>query len=84
MKAQSVLSELGRNVLGLKLETSESVEEPDAETEALVASLVEERNEFRKAGQWQKADEIRSKLSELGVTLEDTPKGTIAIRKKKR
>jgi len=41
-----------------------------------VIRLVEERARYRNAKQWQRADEIRKKLAELGVTLEDTKTGT--------
>ena len=34
--------------------------------------LAEERVKCRKEKNWQRADEIRNKLAELGVTLEDT------------
>jgi len=37
-----------------------------------VIRLAEERVNCREAKNWQRADEIRSKLAELGVTLEDT------------
>ena len=37
-----------------------------------VRRLIEERTNCRKQKKWQRADEIRSKLAELGVTLEDT------------
>jgi len=43
---------------------------------ARVNRLVEERVKCRKEEKWQRADEIRSKLAELGVTLEDTKTGT--------
>jgi len=43
---------------------------------ALVNRLIEERTNCRKAKNWQRADEIRNKLAELGVTLEDTKAGT--------
>jgi cysteinyl-tRNA synthetase len=41
-----------------------------------VNRLVEERLKCRKAKKWQRADEIRKKLAELGVILEDTKTGT--------
>ena len=43
---------------------------------ARVNRLVEERTDCRKYKNWQRADEIRNKLAELGVTLEDTKTGT--------
>jgi cysteinyl-tRNA synthetase len=84
LKAQSILSELGRNVLGLKLETSEFMGEPIPEIAQQVNRLVEERNRLRKAKKWQEADKIRAKLDKMGVTLEDTPEGTIIRAKRKR
>jgi cysteinyl-tRNA synthetase len=42
----------------------------------LVDRLVEERLNCRKEKKWQRADEIRKKLAELGVILEDTKEGT--------
>jgi cysteinyl-tRNA synthetase len=41
-----------------------------------VHRLVEERLNCRKEKKWQRADEIRNKLDELGVLLEDTKAGT--------
>jgi cysteinyl-tRNA synthetase len=39
---------------------------------------------MRKAKQWQKADEIRAKLAEMGVFLEDTTTETKVIWKRKK
>jgi len=44
--------------------------------------LISIRERLREAKEWQLADEIRAKLDELGITLEDTPKGTVPKRKK--
>ena len=82
-KAKSVLLELARNVLGLKLETLEFSREASPEIEARVNRLVEERNRLRVVRQWQKADEIRAKLAELGAVLEDTPEGVKIVWKRK-
>ncbi len=49
---------------------------PTPELELRVNRLVEERSRCRKAKEWQRADEIRTKLAELGVDLEDTPEVT--------
>ena len=43
----------------------------DEEIEALIA----ERQAAREEKNWAEADEIRDKLSEMGITLEDTPQG---------
>ena len=43
----------------------------DAEIEA----LIEERTNARKEKNWARADEIRNKLTEMGIVLEDTPQG---------
>ena len=61
-------------VLGLKLrESAEAATNVDAEVEALIT----EREQARSAKNWARADEIRKLLSEQGVTLEDTPHGTL-------
>ncbi len=90
-KAQSTLISLAREVLGLKLPETRTVQTvsvgggavkisgrlgirriiPDA-VSARVHRLVEERVKCREEEKWQRADEIRSKLAELGVALEDT------------
>lgn len=46
-----------------------------------VERLIEERNEARKAKNWQRADEIRDLLQEKGIILEDTPQGVRWKRK---
>ncbi len=82
-RARNVLLELARKVLGLKLETFEFTREASPEIEANVNRLVEERNRLRATKQWQKADEIRVKLAELGAVLEDTPEGVKIVWKRK-
>jgi cysteinyl-tRNA synthetase len=42
-----------------------------------IEGLIQEREEARKAGQWDKADQIRKKLDEMGVELTDTKARTI-------
>jgi len=84
--AQSTLEQLAKDVLGLKLQRNIHVEAsvtiglkatanatyiPDA-VNARINRLVEERIKCRKEKNWQRADEIRNKLAELGGTLEDT------------
>ena len=65
---EQLLSELGQSV------------ENQADGEQLVPSLVQRfitlRAEARKAKNFARADQIRQRLAQLGVTLEDRPGGT--------
>jgi cysteinyl-tRNA synthetase len=45
--------------------------------DADVEKLIEERNKARKEKNWKRSDEIRDKLLKMGITLDDTPKGTV-------
>jgi cysteinyl-tRNA synthetase len=73
VEGREVLSELA-NILGLTLELPE---QPPLDAEPFIKLLISTRNQLREAEQWQLADEIRAKLGELGIALEDTPKGTV-------
>ncbi|MGM8216208.1 cysteine--tRNA ligase [Bacillaceae bacterium W0354] len=63
------------NVLGFSLKVDKEI--LDEEVEA----LIEERVNARKERNFQRADEIRDQLDELGIILEDTPQGTRWKRK---
>ncbi len=39
--------------------------------------LIRQREEMRKRGQWKEADEIRRKLADRGIIVQDTPEGTL-------
>ncbi|MEJ2046847.1 MAG: cysteine--tRNA ligase [Dehalococcoidia bacterium] len=94
-EAQNTLVSLGRKVLGLKLPRIFNVEvsdgilmraTPDATVtpstvDTRVNRLVEERVNCRKDKDWQRADEIRNGLAELGVILEDTKGETVVTYK---
>jgi len=88
--AKEVLLSLAREVMGLKLPriiyaqaslkgsgtlSARGTVIPGS-VNARVNRLIEERTNCRKYKNWQRADEIRNKLAELGVTLEDTKAGT--------
>jgi cysteinyl-tRNA synthetase len=93
--AQNTLISLARGVLGLKiprnirvqstvsigLKATANVTVIPGTVNARVTRLIEERVNCRKEKKWQRADEIRKKLEELGVTLEDTKAGTTATYK---
>jgi cysteinyl-tRNA synthetase len=51
--------------------------DPGMNVEQLIQLLIETREKLRKAKQWQLADMVRQRLTGLGISLEDTPKGTI-------
>ena len=42
-----------------------------------IEKLIQERNEARAAKDFQKADDIRNKLNEMGIEIEDTADGTV-------
>jgi cysteinyl-tRNA synthetase len=58
------------SVLGLKLLEIKKVRTPEE-----ILKLVREREKYRKNGLWQKADEMRKKIKELGWWVEDTKEG---------
>jgi len=96
--AKKVLLSLAREVLGLKLpetriilgkaslkisgKLSAKATVIPGTVNSHVKRLIEERADCRKRKDWQRADEIRNKLAELGVTLEDTKTGTAIIYKR--
>lgn len=75
--AQKTLCELS-DVLGLALTPPPDAGSGGANVavKPFVDLLVEVRSSLRTAKQWELADKVRDRLSELGVALEDTPSGT--------
>jgi cysteinyl-tRNA synthetase len=71
--AQATLRELA-GVLGLRLDPQQKAKGKDVAP--FVELLIEIRAELRKAKQFALADMVRTRLSDLGVTLEDGPQGT--------
>ncbi len=63
-----------------KLEYEKVIDSPDAEVH--IEFIRELRDALRRDKKFQSADEIRAKLAELGISLEDTPKGTVWKRKR--
>ncbi|MBI2868048.1 MAG: cysteine--tRNA ligase [Chloroflexi bacterium] len=72
-RGQARLRELS-GVLGLRL--TEPVQK-DKAAEPFIEALVQLRQELRQSKQWALADTVRQRLLDLGVALEDTPKGTV-------
>jgi len=48
-----------------------------SEASQVISKLSEKRVGLRKAREWQAADVIRNDLKKLGISLEDTPEGTV-------
>ena len=66
-------------ILGLMLEPPEK---QFIEAEPFIQLLISTRDRLREAKQFQLADEVRAKLGELDIALEDTPQGTVWKRKR--
>jgi cysteinyl-tRNA synthetase len=72
----SVLKELSQ-ILGLFKHAQAAAKPPDnALSESLMTLLIDLRARLRKEKNFALADEVRKRLAELGVTLEDRPDGT--------
>jgi len=46
-----------------------------------IQKLIEIRNKARNEKDWEKADEMRKQLDEMGIILDDTPEGTVWKKK---
>ncbi len=65
---------LGGDCLGIVKEEYQQIGAADEELmDKLVNVLIEQRNESRKNKDFAKADELRTKLDEMGIVLEDKP-----------
>ena len=73
VKGKDELSKLA-GILGLTLQPPEKT---PLKAEPFIDLFVSTRARLRQAKQFQLADEIRDKLAELGIALEDTPQGTV-------
>ena len=91
--SEGVLSEIdsfyrtyGGNVLGIITEKTVQHSSSGADVykmeDDLVKTLIDTRNELRACKQWELADKVRDRLSELGIIIEDK-KYKVAWRKKK-
>ncbi len=66
-------------VLGLKLDSVPALpaqDEAPVEIPAEVQTLIDQRNQARKAKDFALADQCRAKIKELGYEIKDTPQGT--------
>ncbi len=74
--AVEAIQELGRP-LGLFQKEKHS---PDGIQDELIRLLIDLRRNLREKKEFQLADEVRDRLSDLGIALKDGPKGTIWTR----
>ena len=66
-------------IFGLNLDRAEQVLEEEARQKVdvqLVEQLIKEREDARKSKDWAKSDEIRNRLSGMGVEVRDSAEGT--------
>jgi Cysteinyl-tRNA synthetase len=66
-------------IFGLQLDKVEQILEEEAQQKVdvkLVEQLIKEREEARRSKNWVKSDEIREKLSEMGVEVRDSAERT--------
>jgi len=73
---QQLLISINNQLLEAKLKGI-PVDNLPADVESLMELITSTRTALRDAKKWQYADEIRAKLAELGIALEDTPQGTV-------
>ena len=73
---QNKIQEFTTDVLGVQFETSKASQENTALISPLVEMLLEERNMARDNKDYQKSDEIRDKLKQLGIEIKDSKEGT--------
>jgi len=78
----NVVGLINKSVESIKEQLGENVEGTLVLAKEVIKAQVDLRTHLRAAKQFQLADEIRNKLSELDITLEDTPQGTVWKRKR--
>ncbi len=68
---------LALEILGLKVEE-------DKEVRKIIEMILSYRQDIRKNGKYDEADQIRSSLMDLGLIIQDSPYGTRFYRNTKR
>ena len=59
--------------LGIKDAEQKSAEEPELDSE--IEALIQQREQARKEKNWKLSDEIRDRLRDMGIEIQDTPQG---------
>jgi len=76
-----LFGKLGGDVLGIVKDDYGQAAADAGLVDSLVKILMSRRNEARKNKDFAAADEIREKLTDVGITLEDTTEGTVWKKK---
>jgi cysteinyl-tRNA synthetase len=71
-----LFTELAEGMLGFRFDVPSERDRGAGLESMLIEYLLKLRNEFRQEKEWKKADEIRDTLDGMGITFEDTKKGT--------
>lgn len=69
------------DIFGIKAKEENSKENSNEVDEVLILSLIEDRKNAKKEKDFTKADDIRNKLLDMGIVIEDTRAGTKWSRK---
>jgi cysteinyl-tRNA synthetase len=75
-----VYQTLGTDALGIQFDDGpgghSAAQAERGVVDGLIGMLIDMRQEARKDREWSKADAIRDRLADIGITLEDGPEGT--------
>ena len=66
------------NILQLFLNASEVIKPQPSEK---IVDLLNQRNEARKEKDWKKSDQLRDSIIAMGWDIQDTPEGSVLIKK---
>ena len=73
---EALYQELGEDILGILRDADSAGDGASGLTPRLVEALIETRRSLRAAQQYDLADGVRERLSDLGIALKDGPEGT--------
>ncbi len=62
-------------IFGLGIKDAEQKKEEEPLLDSKIEALIEQRQKARKEKNWKLSDEIRDKLKDMGIELQDTPQG---------